>query len=222
MDYTSASCVQQAWWTCWYTLCCQLLPAWIPESVLSYQKCWTLTHSMGVSPTAIGSTVACAQTAVKEGFDCASSVPARPKGFPVPGTGQGGGCSACWKPTDRDLYRDAISKPGAIHALMEYYRNLWLSVQQMEHYGKINADLPILVLWGLKDSTFPHETFAQGWSKLIDRKDGHTGDTDKPPPSLTVSYLKCGHFTPEEAPTEVNQKLLDFFQQPLPLLSEEF
>lgn len=221
MDYTSASCIQQAWWTFWYSLCGQLLPSWIPESVLSYQRGWILTQSMG-SPASWGGPMSCAQNAVQDGFDCANAVPRTPKGFPVPGSGSGAGCSACWKPSDKDLYRDAISKPGAIHALMEYYRNLWLSVQQMEGYGKINADLPVLVLWGLKDTTFPHETYAQGWDKLVQSKDGQSPRDEHASPSVTVSYLKCGHFTPEEVPAEVTRKLLDFFQQPLPLLSAEF
>jgi epoxide hydrolase 4 len=216
-DYSSACCLQQAWWTCWYTLCCQLLPSWIPETALSYQRSWILKDSMVPSRPCVSSPLSCVSNPFTEGTVCATDA-SKPEGFPVPG---GGGCSTCWKRTELDLYRDAISQPGAIHALLEYYRNLWLSVQQVEQYGKIHKDLPILVLWGIKDKCFPLETYAKGWEEWIDRKDSSNGLQRNKSSLLTVTYLDCGHFTPEEAPAEVNQQLLDFFQQPLPMLSAE-
>lgn len=224
-DYTSASCVRQAWWTTWYTLCCQLLPSWIPESILSYHRSWALTHNMTSTPSAWAKSTSCVQSTIQDGFVCTSDAPRKAKGFPTPGVG-GVGCTGCWKATDRDLYRDAISKPGAIYALLEYYRNLWLSVQQMEQYGKVNQDLPILVLWGKQDKTFPQEVYAQRYEEWIEHKDARQLDkplsqTTSPASSVTVSLLDCGHFTPEEVPDEVNQNLLNFFQQPLPMLSAE-
>ena len=125
-----------------------------------------------------------------------------------------GGCSGFWKPTDMDLYRDAISKPGAIYALLEYYRNLWQSIHQMEQYGKIRQDLPLLVLWGRKDTTFPHETYAKGWDQWIDNCP-QENDTTKRAPPVTVTLLDCGHFVPEEVPEDVNRHLLDFFGPPI-------
>jgi pimeloyl-ACP methyl ester carboxylesterase len=141
---------------------------------------------------------------------CAVPDPRKPESCLAPSFG-GVGCSSNWKSSDMDLYRDAISQPGAIYAMLEYYRNLWLSIQQMEHYGKIDGDIPILVLWGLNDKTFPREQYAQGWEDWIEPKDNGN--------DITVSYLDCGHFTPEEKPEEVNRQLLNFFQK-MPLEPE--
>ena len=213
MDYSSASCFQQTWWTCWYTLCCQLLPSWIPESVLSYHRSWILTHNMTSSPSYVSSLSCLSTTSIADANVCAASdIGDKAGGCVAPG---GGGCAGFWKPTDMDLYRDAISKPGAIYALLEYYRNLWLSIHQMEQYGKIRKELPILVLWGLKDKTFPRETYARGWDQWIDHSDN--GCEKKTASAVTVSYLNCGHFTPEEAPEDVNRHLLDFFGPVTPL-----
>ena len=121
-----------------------------------------------------------------------------------------GGCSGFWKPTDMDLYRDAISKPGAIYALLEYYRNLWQSIHQMEQYEKIQQDIPILVLWGRKDRTFPYEDYAKGWDQWIENGPKEEEKTKGDPP-VTMKFLDCGHFAPEEAPEDVNRHLLDFF-----------
>jgi pimeloyl-ACP methyl ester carboxylesterase len=213
MDYSSSSCFQHLWWTCWYTLCCQLLPSWIPESVLSYHRSWMLTHNMTAKPPP--SILSCAPSTSLLDI-CATPNPSI-DGFPAPPGG--GGCAGCWKQTDMDLYRNAISQPGSIYALLEYYRNLWLSIQQMETYGRVRADLPVLVLWGKKDTTFPPETYAQGWENFVAQtKDDRTNcNTENIPSSVTVAYLDCGHFTPEEAPEEVNQRLLNFFKQPLPV-----
>ncbi|CAB9516655.1 AB hydrolase superfamily protein YfhM [Seminavis robusta] len=217
MDYSSASCFQQLWWSTWYTLCCQLLPSWIPEAVLSYQRSWILTHTMRPTPSCGPSPLSCVSNTLTEGTICAPVNPNKPDGFAAPG---GGGCAGCWKRTELDMYRDAISQPGAIHALLEYYRNLWLSVQQVEKYGKIHRDLPILVLWGRNDKSFPRDTYAKGWEEWIEPRDKSNPQSNKAS-LLTVSYLDCGHFTPEEAPADVNNELLKFFQQPLPMLSAE-
>jgi len=227
MDYSSASCFEQTWWTCWYTLCCQLLPSWIPETVLSYQRSWILTYNMTSAP-AYSNPLSCISTSAKSltdsttlNFACAEPNSANiAEGFAAPG---GGGCAACWKQTDMDLYRDAISKPGAIYSLLEYYRNLWLSVQQMEQYGKIRRDLPILVLWGNKDRNFPKEVYAKGWEAWIENDEQFDqSHSDQSASSLTVEYLDCGHFTPEEAPADVNRHLLDFFGCPVLLRADTY
>jgi len=199
--YSSASCLEQSRWTCWYTLCCQLLPSWIPESILSYQRSWLLTHNMTSAPSYARS-LSCIPSSevIVEATMCADSN-GLTNGDSIVAPG-GGGCAGLWKTSDMDLYRDAISKPGAIYALLEYYRNLWQSIHQMETYGKIPEELPILVLWGLKDKTFPREMYACGWEQWAS--------------SVTVTYLDCGHFTPEEMPEEVNCELLNFFGPPIP------
>lgn len=216
MDYSSASCFQQTGWTCWYTLCCQLLPSWIPESVLSYHRSWMLTHNMTASPPYSSSLSCLSTSSIADTNVCAASDIADKAGGGCVGPGATvGGCAGFWKPTDMDLYRDAISKPGAIYALLEYYRNLWHSIHQMEKYGKIRQDLPILVLWGRNDKTFPQETYAKGWDKLIESPPEETETKTASP--VTVTYLECGHFAPEEAPEDVNRHLLDFFGRPTSL-----
>ena len=212
MDYSSASCFQQTGWTCWYTLCCQLLPSWIPESVLSYHRSWILTHNMTASPSYASSLSCLSTSSIADTNVCAASDIADKAGGCVGPGATAGGCAGFWKPTDMDLYRDAISKPGAIYALLAYYRNLWQSIHQMEQYGKIRQDLPILVLWGRNDKTFPQETYAKGWDQLIESPTEENGT--KAESLVTVTYLDCGHFAPEEAPEDVNRHLLDFLGPP--------
>lgn len=215
-DYASASCLEQVWWTCWYTMCCQLLPSWIPETVLSYHRSWLLTSAMSASKTTSTMLTCTSARATTSLTDICAPIPEpdQPEGFPLPATSRKGdvsgdtkaGCINPWKQnSDMDLYRDAISQPGAIYALLEYYRNLWLSVQQMERYGKISGNIPILVMWGLNDKTFPREQFAQGLEEWIEKKDNGN--------DITVSYLDCGHYTPEEDPEEVNRQLISFLKR---------
>ena len=105
---------------------------------------------------------------------------------------------------DRAAYLDEWGQPGAIHAMLNWYRATPMQVPAMDEVPErpayLNAPFPILqmptlIIWGLNDpALLPCQ--LEGLDTLVD--------------DLTIARIDCGHFTPWEAPEAVNAALRDF------------
>lgn len=107
-----------------------------------------------------------------------------------------------------ERYIEALSKPGALTAALNYYRaNLTTeSLRRFTRTTPINADT--LVIWGELDPALGTE--------LLER-------LDQIAPRVSIHRIRdAGHWVQNEAPTEVNQVLSDFLRskrstEPAPL-----
>jgi pimeloyl-ACP methyl ester carboxylesterase len=98
---------------------------------------------------------------------------------------------------DRDVFRRAMLRPGAIRAGLSYYRSAPRSfVRADPRWARVAA--PTLVLWGLGDGALGPE-LTHGMERWF------TGP-------LRLEYLPgVGHWTQQEAPDEVCAALRSFF-----------
>jgi pimeloyl-ACP methyl ester carboxylesterase len=94
-----------------------------------------------------------------------------------------------------EIYRDAISQPGALRCMLNYYRQIRTSVMQsQQHHGKVQC--PVQVLWGIHDTYLTSE-----WLNSIPEV------CDGP---LEMVQLECGHWTQQEVPDQVTRHMLLF------------
>jgi pimeloyl-ACP methyl ester carboxylesterase len=95
-------------------------------------------------------------------------------------------------------YVEAISRPGALTAALNYYRALRLpGASRIGRRARTDAET--LVIWGEKD---PALTIG-----LLDGLDRYA-------PRVRVHRIPdAGHWIQSEAPAEVNSVLLEFLQQ---------
>ena len=102
---------------------------------------------------------------------------------------------------DAERYVEALSRPGALTATINYYRALLRNPSEMRALlRKIEA--PTLVIWGEKDVFLSQELADPGplWV-----------------PDLRVErFPNASHFVAEDRPDEVNALLLDFLRRPSP------
>lgn len=107
---------------------------------------------------------------------------------------------------DRAAYLDEWSQPGAITAMLNWYRATPMQVPAMDEVPPRPAFLdapfpilkmPVLIVWGLNDpALLPCQ--LEGLDALV---------TD-----LTIARIACGHFTPWEAPEAVNLAMRNFLE----------
>jgi pimeloyl-ACP methyl ester carboxylesterase len=95
---------------------------------------------------------------------------------------------------------EAIARPGAIGAAIEYYRVAvkrgLCSAGSFQHYPPIAA--PALLAWGLKDRWLDFDTLVPGTERWV--------------PNLTIAKLDdAHHFIQVERAEAVNALLVDFF-----------
>lgn len=99
--------------------------------------------------------------------------------------------------TDADIaqYRGAISQPGAIPAMLNYYRAL---VRWGFRLPIKPITAPTLIIWGEEDVALEKEL---------------TYGTERWVPDFRIHYIpRCGHWVQNEAADEVNEVLLDFLK----------
>ncbi len=104
---------------------------------------------------------------------------------------------ATFSDEDIEIYKDAISKPGALTAMINYYRYLGPNNLAALCRGTgMQVKVPTLQIWAEEDSFLGRElTFGTG---------RYVSD-------LQIRYIpNCSHWVQQEAPTEVNQAMLDF------------
>jgi pimeloyl-ACP methyl ester carboxylesterase len=88
--------------------------------------------------------------------------------------------------TTKDQYRLFMTRPGSMHCIVEYYRNIWLSTKIWNVWGKHGVALSASIYEKL-------EEFA--------------------PNKLTMELLDCGHWMQEEVPEEArNRRFINLLQ----------
>jgi epoxide hydrolase 4 len=88
------------------------------------------------------------------------------------------------------VYRDAASVPGALTAMLNYYRALIRGLRRNRRRGTAPIDTPTLMIWGEVDAALGKEL---------------TYDTDAHVRNLTLRYLpNVSHWVQQEAPETVN------------------
>jgi pimeloyl-ACP methyl ester carboxylesterase len=107
---------------------------------------------------------------------------------------------------DRAAYLDEWSQPGAIHAMLNWYRATPMQVPAMDEVPArpafLDAPFPIikmptLLIWGMNDpALLPCQ--LEGLDALV--------------VDLTIARIDCGHFTPWEAPDAVNAAMRNFLE----------
>ncbi|MEW6494076.1 MAG: alpha/beta hydrolase [Cyanobacteriota bacterium] len=96
---------------------------------------------------------------------------------------------------DIEAYRDAVSKPGALTAMINYYRNAFSSFQQQEW---TLLDVPTLMIWGEEDAALGKEL---------------TYGTEEYVRDFQIHYIvNCSHWVQQEKPELVNHYMRDFLQ----------
>jgi pimeloyl-ACP methyl ester carboxylesterase len=92
-----------------------------------------------------------------------------------------------------DVYRENAARPGALTAMLNYYRALFRFGHKQRAYGYPVIETPTLMLWGEEDIALCKET-TYGTERFVD--------------NLTLHYLpKVSHWVQQEAPEKVNELL---------------
>ena len=99
--------------------------------------------------------------------------------------------------TEADIaaYKNAVAKPGALTAMLNYYRNVFQGLINQEWRV---IEIPTLMIWGEKDIAFSKElTFGM---------EAYVKD-------FRIRYIPdCSHWVQEEQPQLVNQYMQEFLQ----------
>jgi pimeloyl-ACP methyl ester carboxylesterase len=108
--------------------------------------------------------------------------------------------------TEADLkaYKEAAAKPGALTAMINYYRNIFEFVDGPSTWQPLT--LPTLMIWGEEDVALGKEL---------------TYGTEAYVKNLTLKYIpNCSHWVQQEKPQQVNQYINEFLPQQTPTVSQ--
>ncbi len=102
-----------------------------------------------------------------------------------------------------DVYRHAAAQPGALRAMINWYRGLVLSWRQMQKTSDATIETPTLMVWGEQDTALGREL---------------TDGTDQYVTNLTLRYLPdASHWVQQDQPEIVNAMLTAFLRgEPVP------
>jgi epoxide hydrolase 4 len=91
------------------------------------------------------------------------------------------------------VYQDAAAQPGALTAMVNYYRALVRGLRRNQRRGTPRIEVPTLMIWGEEDAALGKEL---------------TYGTDEYVNNLTLRYLpKVSHWVQQEAPETVNEMM---------------
>ncbi len=100
---------------------------------------------------------------------------------------------------DLNAYRDAAAKPGALTAMINYYRGIFSQLFEGEPRTWSILDMPTLTIWGEADTalgkelTYGTEAYVRDWQ---------------------VKYIpNCSHWVQQEQPELVNRYMREFLEQ---------
>jgi pimeloyl-ACP methyl ester carboxylesterase len=100
---------------------------------------------------------------------------------------------------EMDVYARAAQRPGAMKAMVNYYRAL-LRMPDMRNVGDGMVDMPTLVIWGENDLALDIH-LLDGMEQWV--------------PNLTLHRLPgISHWVQQDAPQDVNRLLGDWLQRP--------
>ncbi|MGD1922552.1 MAG: alpha/beta fold hydrolase, partial [Pleurocapsa sp.] len=98
---------------------------------------------------------------------------------------------------DLSAYKEAAAKPGALNAMINYYRanfNISPDNNEAKEYGVLN--IPTLMIWGEEDTALGKEL---------------TYGTEEYVKDLKLKYIpNCSHWVQQEQPELVNQYMREF------------
>ena len=95
---------------------------------------------------------------------------------------------------DLNKYKENAAMPGALTAMLNYYRNLPAEMMRMDTTPIIQV--PTLMLWGEKDG-YTGKNSTRGTGRYVK--------------NLDLKFLpNCSHWTQQDCPKEVNQYMSDF------------
>ncbi len=96
--------------------------------------------------------------------------------------------------SDLEAYKNAAAKPGALTAMLNYYRNNLTSFLPNKKWGIL--PVPTLMIWGENDTALGKEL---------------TYGTDAYVSNFQIQYIpNCGHWVQQEQPQLVNQYINNF------------
>ena len=106
---------------------------------------------------------------------------------------------SAFKPEDLAAFRDAAAKPGALTAMINYYRaNFQIPPDNLAKYCEI-LDVPTLMIWGEEDTALGKEL---------------TYGTEAYVKNLQLKYIpNCSHWVQQEQPNLVNEYMRNFLSQ---------
>ena len=110
---------------------------------------------------------------------------------------------ATFTPADLEAYKQAAAKPGALTAMLNYYRANFSSNPAWNNRNWGILPMPTLLVWGEADQALGKEL---------------TYGTELYVADLTVRYLpQCSHWVQQEQPQLVNQYMREFLRQGMAL-----
>ena len=97
---------------------------------------------------------------------------------------------------DIGAYKNAAAKPGALTAMLNYYRNIFQQRMLNPNWGVL--EVPTLMIWGENDTALGKEL---------------TYDTIAYVRDFQIKYIpNCGHWVQQEQPELVNQYMREFLK----------
>ncbi|MEZ5570919.1 MAG: alpha/beta hydrolase [Halioglobus sp.] len=101
------------------------------------------------------------------------------------------------------VYRQNANQPGALSAMINYYRALFRGRKKVAARGMLTIEVPTLMIWGEEDVALTKAT---------------TYGTDHYVSDFTIRYLpRVSHWVQQEAPQQVNAMIRAFLTgQPVP------
>lgn len=103
--------------------------------------------------------------------------------------------------TETAKYQQAMSKPGAAKAALNYYRQLFRRGLRNYRGRTLQVDAPTLLIWGEHDIALDL-SLTEGLGVWV--------------PNLRIRHVEdSGHWVQQEQPEKVNQYLKEFLAQPL-------
>lgn len=100
---------------------------------------------------------------------------------------------------DLRIFRQAIARPGALHAALQYYRRGLLHTGGIFHGTGLRVMAPTLLIWGEDDVYLGREL---------------TGGTERFVPNFRLKTIpNCSHWVQQDAPELVNRWLAEFLDE---------
>ena len=101
---------------------------------------------------------------------------------------------AAFTPHDLRVYKEAAAKPGALTAMLNYYRHNFQGIFNPSELGVL--EVPTMMIWGENDTALGKEL---------------TYGTEEYVRDFRIHYIPdCGHWVQQEKPELVNQYLREF------------